>query len=482
MADDFDSNTTGLINWLEKSGASVSSSISLQDLRLRNAGRGVVAVKKILEDEVLFSIPRSLALSVQTSSFSHEYANLLDPFEADSWLQLILVMLYEYGKGSRSSWNAYFKVLPEEFDTLMYWSEEELSELSGGAVVNKIGKARADSLFNERLVPVVQENSNVFGIGSKVSADHIVQIAHRMGSLIMAYGFDIEPQAKEADDDGYATEDEFDDWQKGMVPLADLLNADGDEKNNAQLFYEQDALVMKAIKDISQGQEIYNTYGLLPRSDLLRRYGYVADSYAQYDVVEISHEDVVAVARDELGVPQSLITERTEFCETELDAVADGYDISRPPLNVNELCCIQPELRMIVLCYCLDATCFSEIPKPKKEILRTTDSCDFPIQWYHLMRLIVERRLNAYSTTLADDKRLRESLKDDVVFGAGSPNIGETRTQRRKILALEVRIGEKEILEQTLELLGKAESSFQNGSNKRSSDEMEIDKPVKRTK
>jgi SET domain-containing protein 6 len=78
----------------------------------------------------------------------------------------------------------------------------------------------------------------------------------------------------------------------------------------AQLFYEQDALVMKALGDIPSGAEIFNTYGLLPRSDLLRRYGYITDGYAEYDVVDILHDDIVTVARDEFGVPQSLLDER----------------------------------------------------------------------------------------------------------------------------------------------------------------------------
>lgn len=53
---------------------------------------------------------------------------------------------------------------------------------------------------------------------------------------------------------------------------------------------------MKAIKPISAGEEIFNTYGELPRSDLLRRYGYVADSYAEYDIAEVSHELIEQVA------------------------------------------------------------------------------------------------------------------------------------------------------------------------------------------
>jgi hypothetical protein len=45
---------------------------------------------------------------------------------------------------------------------------------------------------------------------------------------------------------------------------------------------------MIAIKKIEAGQEILNDYGSLPRSDLLRRYGYLTEEYKKWDVVEIN--------------------------------------------------------------------------------------------------------------------------------------------------------------------------------------------------
>lgn len=49
---------------------------------------------------------------------------------------------------------------------------------------------------------------------------------------------------------------------------------------------------MKAVKPIQAGDEIFNDYGELPRADLLRRYGYVTDNYAPYDVVEVSLDQI----------------------------------------------------------------------------------------------------------------------------------------------------------------------------------------------
>lgn len=53
---------------------------------------------------------------------------------------------------------------------------------------------------------------------------------------------------------------------------------------------------MRALQPIAKREEVLNDYGPLPRSDLLRRYGYITPEYAQYDVVEISQELVTICA------------------------------------------------------------------------------------------------------------------------------------------------------------------------------------------
>jgi hypothetical protein len=64
----------------------------------------------------------------------------------------------------------------------------------------------------------------------------------------------------------------------------------------ARLYHEGDFLIMKATRSIRGGDEIFNDYGPLPRSDLLRMYGYTTEHYAQYDVVELSSQAIYEVA------------------------------------------------------------------------------------------------------------------------------------------------------------------------------------------
>jgi SET domain-containing protein 6 len=55
---------------------------------------------------------------------------------------------------------------------------------------------------------------------------------------------------------------------------------------------------MVASTSIKKGQEIFNDYGRRPRSDLLRRYGYITDNAKKWDVVELDVETIVETARE----------------------------------------------------------------------------------------------------------------------------------------------------------------------------------------
>lgn len=53
---------------------------------------------------------------------------------------------------------------------------------------------------------------------------------------------------------------------------------------------------MRSIAMIEKEEEIYNDYGDLPRADLLRRYGYITENYAPFDVVELSFQAICVAA------------------------------------------------------------------------------------------------------------------------------------------------------------------------------------------
>ena len=256
--DDFQAKTDAFWDWIQQQpGTSISPKIRIADLRAQGQGRGVsktilspllrsrylgawlihikAAVRDIEQDEELFSIAYSSVLTTENSSLhtiKHKDLKSLEP-----WAALALTIIYEDDKGQESAWWPYLSILPTTFDTPIFWSSAELEELQTCAVRWKIGKEKADEYFVKNLLPMVQFDPAVFGCHASCftrpdGVAKLLRMCHRVATLIFAYGFDIDPDL--ASDQEQVLEDDDvadDDFKKGMVPLADLFNADGDRNN-----------------------------------------------------------------------------------------------------------------------------------------------------------------------------------------------------------------------------------------------------------
>ncbi|KAG9124878.1 hypothetical protein FRC07_009894, partial [Ceratobasidium sp. 392] len=248
-------------------------------------------------------------------------------------------MMREAAKREESIWDGYLDTMPVTFDTPMFWSNTDLEELRGTSIAEKIGHEEAEKEYTERLLPLVKSRPDLF------NPDHIdkyytLSQFHIMGSRILSRSFHVEPWRKDEDDQNeekqdakaeeakQATEDadvsmesaqseqpaEVEDGENdsdsddegenvedvAMVPMADMLNARYDGEN-AKLFYEPKVLKMITTKPISAGEQIWNTYGDPPNSDLLRRYGYVDALGTGLDIVELKGSTIVECAAASLS-------------------------------------------------------------------------------------------------------------------------------------------------------------------------------------
>lgn len=110
-------------------------------------------------------------------------------------------------------------ILPEWFDTPMFWNEEELKALKGTEVISRIGKQKSEDQYTQLLLPLITSNPNLF---DPQKCD--LNAFHRMGSIVLAYSFG---SSDSSDDESESGEAEI-----AMVPLADMLNANP-QLNNA---------------------------------------------------------------------------------------------------------------------------------------------------------------------------------------------------------------------------------------------------------
>lgn len=338
------------------------------------------------------------------------------------------------GLRSDSKWTPYFNVLPTKLDSLVFWSTAELAELQASAVVNKIGKNQAEDVFHQSISKTVPEGASL-------------ELFHKVASTIMAYAFDI-PDGNQDEENSAIEDDLVDDNDErttlAMIPLADMLNADAD--NNARLHSDGEELEMRAIKGIRPGEEILNDYGQLPRSDLLRRYGYTTEKYAVFDVAEISTKAIVDYTRgdmrNELKVRLTAadVEARLELAKRE-DVYEDSYDIAHAN---EEWPCIPDELVALVYLLLVDKETLAAIQSSTMS-LPSRSKMETELVGKVLQGLLM-RREQDYGTTATEDETLLQ---------------GGNHSHRIH-MAIQVRHGEKKVLQEAMQEAGK----FQ-GVNKR---------------
>ena len=180
---------------------------------------------------------------------------------------------------------------------------------------------------------------------------------------------------------------------------------------------------MKTICAVGSGSELFNDYGPLPRSDLLRRYGYITPNYAQYDVVEIGSPLIIDKASPSLEDADRMV--RVDYL-LDQDVLDDSFDLDTS-------CSVPDEVIILVRTLLLSPDEFkrhrdaAKLPKP---VLGEAVA--------RVLAEVLDARLKDYPTTLEHDKSL---LAED------------GRVQGRERTAVAVRLGEKQILAGALQNL-----------------------------
>ncbi|CAE6415561.1 unnamed protein product [Rhizoctonia solani] len=416
-------------------------------------GVGAIAMKDIPKGHVLFEIPRNILLSTRTCTLKSKLTSIEWEGLGKGWTPLILCMMWEAARGSDSIWDGYLDTMPTRFDTPMFWPISELEELRGTSIAEKIGREDAEKEYTELVIPLLKSRPDLF-LPSHLDTYYNLGQFHIMGSRILSRSFQVEEDetdeenpdvsmesSKSMDVDRSREEDNIptetqevengqedggdsdsEDGEKvedvAMVPMADMLNARyGGE--NAKLFYEPRVLKMITTKAIATGDQIWNTYGDPPNSELLRRYGYVDTPRQGLDIVDILGSLIVECASSYLPLSSDQQKERVDWW---LEMGGDDT------FTLDTSTLLPPELLSFTQLLLLSDTEWEKKqekekpPKPKSDEVK---KC---------VKDALVKRIGLYPTTLEEDEKQLAS--------------GQNTLNKRH--ALVVRIGEKKVLKAAL--------------------------------
>ncbi|BDA47006.1 probable N-lysine methyltransferase setd6 at N-terminal half [Coccomyxa sp. Obi] len=199
---------------------------------------------------------------------------------------LVLSVMTERKLGKKSRWNGYFDFLPNEIPGMpMFWTTEELDRLNGTSLLDKLTGCKAqpecyveapcqiERKFREVVQPFLQRNAH---LKLPHNAPSTYSLYLWATAVVSAYSFTI-----------------GDDRYQAMVPMWDALNhITGHANVRLHHCSKKGALQMIATRRIAKGEQVINSYGDLPNSELLRRYGFVEVDPNPHDCVEIALADL----------------------------------------------------------------------------------------------------------------------------------------------------------------------------------------------
>ncbi|XP_007455709.1 PREDICTED: histone-lysine N-methyltransferase setd3 [Lipotes vexillifer] len=398
-----------LMKWASENGASVEG---FEMVNFKEEGFGLRATRDIKAEELFLWVPRKLLMTVESAKNS-----VLGPlYSQDRILQamgnitLAFHLLCERANPN-SFWQPYIQTLPSEYDTPLYFEEDEVRYLQSTQAIHDVfsqykNTARQYAYFYK----VIQTHPHAHKLPLK---DSFTYEDYRWAvSSVMTR------QNQIPTEDGSRV-------TLALIPLWDMCNhTNGLITTGYNL--EDDRCECVALQDFRAGEQIYIFYGTRSNAEFVIHSGFFFDNNS-HDRVKIK-----------LGVSKS---DRLYAMKAEVLARA-----GIPTSSVFALHFTEPPISAQLLAF-LRVFCMTEeelkghlLGDAAIDRIFTLGSSEYPVSWDNEVRLwtFLEDRasllLKTYKTTIEEDKSFLKNHALSV----------------RATMAVKLRLGEKEILEKAI--------------------------------
>jgi len=242
-----------VLSWLHQAGA------KFPKLYLKYFGpenRAIYTMADIENGEQIMYIPHECILTSDVAKVSPiGQAILKSRIELLSKHSLLAAyLLSEKAKGKRSRWSAYIDILPEKFDTVPLFFDEDMMQMLRGSLVRQKIHDRRESLRIE--FENLRQHVTEFR-----RFTHAEFVWARLVVITRIFGLMI----------GKIKTD-------GLVPLADMLNHKRPRETKWSYENSQRGFVINALCNISSHSEVLDSYGRKCNSRFFVNYGFALES------------------------------------------------------------------------------------------------------------------------------------------------------------------------------------------------------------
>ncbi|XP_076441686.1 actin-histidine N-methyltransferase-like [Babylonia areolata] len=398
------------MEWLHKNGVD-SSAVEIQSFP--GYGLGLKANKDIKESDLLLKIPRALMMTVD-SALKTPLGELI---REDKILQVmpnvtLAMHLLVESKSPKSFWKPYLDILPDSYTTPLYFSPDELQHLKGSPTLgNSITQYRSVARQYAYFYRLLQKHAaaSKLGINENFTFDD-----YRWAVSTVMTRQNLIPREDSSEKKTY-----------GLIPLWDMCNhtngiysTDFDTESNCSLCYSQ--------QDVAAGDQVFMFYGPRSNGEFLVHNGFVFPDNEHDRLclkLGISKGDPLCDAKSEVLGKISLQTSRSFF------------------LHCGE-CPVDGEMLAFLRIFTMDEETLMKkyTGDVSEETLNNLMELESPVSADNEEKVwgFLETRaallLKAYPTSVKDDE---DQLK-------------QTDLPHPLVMALQLRLGEKKILQQTV--------------------------------
>eukprot|EP01119_Soliformovum_irregulare_P017693 TRINITY_DN5296_c0_g1_i1.p1 TRINITY_DN5296_c0_g1~~TRINITY_DN5296_c0_g1_i1.p1 ORF type:complete len:431 (-),score=143.67 TRINITY_DN5296_c0_g1_i1:9-1301(-) len=371
------------IQWISsRDGVKIHEQIELFH-RFPNTGRGVRAKSYISKGDVLVEIPPTCLIAPPgLIDEENEIPQILpiskhlkshDP-PLSNWLSLVIKLMYMLTHSKEiPEFAPYLNILPSTFSTPLHFDPDEMKLLEGTSLHSLLTAENLAVVYAEKVVPIIESSK---GLIDKSVCDYAVFA--RAASIVPSRGFH-----------GINGDGPY------LVPVADVFNHAID--NSTVLSIEDGTFKMMAERDIARGEEIYNTYGNLSNAQLLHTYGFILEDNMNDNVVI----DAMLMERcaDEEDIPN--FHQRIEWLISR-GTISEGFVISKEEMMPKELI----DAAQVLL---MEEAEFQEFKLNPFQLEIENEDDEYVMAVYQMILALVNVKLNAYATSLADDVRKKKT-------------------------------------------------------------------------
>lgn len=361
-------------------------------------GCGLVAQEPVKAGQLVLRVPISLCVHVEAVHLSV----LRDVVAAEPQLLaeeaqdelLALVLMAERRAGRDSFWWPYLKVMPGEYDTPLYWGEEERRYLAGTNVglLTVIMERRIAQDWKENHAGLVQKYPDV--LGGLTLQDYIWAL-----STIWSRAVGVERGV------GHR-------YLRCLAPALDMCNHHPSAAMGLEdlLKYEAetDSLCFRPATPVTQGQQCHLLYGPYSNAKLLYSYGFVAAQNPHRGVdywVKVPSTAFDAAWKTEELLAHDLTREQT-------------YDFNGTLLGNGVTTALMATVRMIHL-----------TPEEYKDVEKVFRGEIVSLRneqaSFNGLATFLEKKVSSYPTTVEEDLRALEKLERILEAAQGEEAKGE---------------------------------------------------------